>query len=141
RDALGADPRLRIVENGSNLGFARANNVALAEARGDHLLFLNPDCLVERDTIARMREALAAHPEADMAGCLILNPDGSEQAGCRRAVPTPWRAFVRALGLTRVFPYHRRLFDDFVLTREPLPAAPAPVEAISGAFMLVRRGA
>jgi len=141
RDALGSDSRLRIVENAANLGFARANNVAVGQARGDHLLFLNPDCLLQSDTIARMREALLAHPEADMAGCLILNPDGTEQAGCRRAVPTPWRALVRALGLARVFPYHRRLFDDFVLTREPLPASPVPVEAISGAFMLVRRGA
>jgi len=141
REALGSDGRLRVVENAANLGFARANNLAVAQAGGDLLLFLNPDCLVAPDTIARMREALLAHPEADMAGCLLLNPDGSEQAGCRRAVPTPWRALVRAFGLARLFPYHRRLFDDFVLTREPLPPGPAPVEAISGAFMLVRRRA
>ncbi len=141
REALGGDPRLRILENASNLGFARANNGAAAEARGDHLLFLNPDCLIEEDTICRMRQALAAHPEAGMAGCLILNPDGTEQAGCRRAVPTPWRAFVRATGLARMFPNYRRLLDDFVLVHQPRPTEPVPVEAISGAFMLVGRRA
>jgi hypothetical protein len=48
---------------------------------------------------------------------------------------------VRAFGLSRLFPHHRKLFDDYVLAREPLPAGPTPVEAISGAFMLVRREA
>jgi GT2 family glycosyltransferase len=141
RRAVGGDPRVRIVENGANLGFARANNIAVDWATGDHLLFLNPDCLVRPETIGAIREALDAHPRAAMAGCLILNPDGSEQAGCRRSVPTPWRALVRALGLARVFPHHRKLFDDFVLAHQPLPSGPAAVEAISGAFMFVRRAA
>ena len=77
RAALGDDPRLRVLENGANLGFARANNRALAEAHGEWLLLLNPDCLVRPDTIARVQEAMARHPEAGLAGCLILNPDGT----------------------------------------------------------------
>ncbi len=76
-----------------------------------------------------------------MAGSLLQNPDGSEQAGSRRAVPTPWRSFVRTFGLARVFPQYRRLFDDFVLAGQPMPAGPVAMEAISGAFMLVRRSA
>ena len=141
RAAVGGDPRLSVIAAGDNLGFARASNLGLGSSRGDHALFLNPDCLVAPDTIARMRAVMAAHPEAGMAGCLVLNPDGSEQAGCRRAVPTPWRSLVRTLGLARLFPGHRDVFDDFVLAGRPLPAGPTPVEAISGAFMLVRRSA
>jgi GT2 family glycosyltransferase len=133
------EARLRIVQNGANVGFARANNRALREISGDYALLLNPDCLVQPDTIARMRAVMEAHPEAALAGCLLLNPDGTEQAGARRSVPTPWRAFVRAFGLARWFPHHRRLFSDFVLAGEPLPPGPAAVEAVSGAFMLVRR--
>lgn len=138
RRSVGSDARLRIIENHRNLGFARACNLLLAQARGDYLLVLNPDALIRPDTLERMVKVLQAHPEAGMAGCLIRNPDGSEQAGCRRAVPTPWRSFVRVLHLHRLFPHQPR-FRDFVLMREPLPSSPVPVEAISGAFMLVRR--
>jgi len=133
------DARLCILESGANVGFARANNRALREVAGDYVLLLNPDCLVLPDTIARMRAVMETHPEAAMAGCLLLNPDGTEQAGARRSIPTPWRAFVRAFGLARWFPNHRRLFSDYVLAGEPLPPGPSPVEAVSGAFMLVRR--
>jgi GT2 family glycosyltransferase len=141
RAAVGADPRVRVLENGANLGFARANNRALAEARGEWLLFLNPDCVVRPDTIARMQDAMAQHPQAGLAGCLIRNPDGTEQAGCRRETPTPGKAFARAFGLARLA---RRLglgsdlARDFVRQGDPLPPHPVPVDAVSGAFMLVR---
>jgi len=138
RRSVGSDARLRIIENHRNLGFARACNLLFAQARGDYLLVLNPDALIQPDTLERMVKALQAHPEAGMAGCLIRNPDGSEQVGCRRAVPTPWRSLMRVLHLYRFFPHQPR-FRDFVLTREPLPPGPVPVEAISGAFMLVDR--
>ena len=144
RKATGDDPRVRILENGANLGFARANNRGLGEARGEWLLFLNPDCAIRPDTIARVRDALEERPRAGMAGCLVLNPDGTEQAGCRREAPTPGKALVRALGLG---PLARRLgFEkagarDFVRRGDPLPPHPVAVDAISGAFMLVRREA
>lgn len=141
REAFPGDPRLVLIEAKANLGFARATNMAVRSSRGDLVLLLNPDCLVQPDTIARMRAVLRDHPEAGMAGCLVLNPDGTEQAGCRRAVPTPWRSLVRTLGLARRFPGRRALFDDFVLAGQPLPSGPTEVEAISGSFMMVRRTA
>lgn len=132
--------RLRILQNGANLGFARANNIALAQARADHLLLLNPDCLLEPDTLERMLAAMAADPRVGMAGCLIRNPDGSEQAGCRRTLPTPWSGLARALRLNRLFPGGGHI-ETLDLVHQPLPEAPVYVEAISGAFMLVRRAA
>ena len=133
-------PRLSIVENWENLGFAKAHNDALARCRNDYVLVLNPDCIVEPDTLERMIEVMEQHPEAGMAGCLVLNPDGSEQAGCRRLVPTPWRSMVRVLHLHRIIKNHPR-FRSFVMAGLPLPGAPEPVEAISGAFMFLRREA
>jgi hypothetical protein len=136
--------RVRLIENPANLGFARANNQALAGTRGCFLLFLNPDCVIEPDTIERMQRALASRPEVGMAGPLIANPDGSEQAGCRRERPLPGRAFVRAFALE---PLLRRLgwrtaaLRDFVPRGEALPSEPIEVDAISGAFMFVRREA
>jgi GT2 family glycosyltransferase len=138
---LGRDPRLTLVEAGANLGFARANNIGIARAKGDFLLLLNPDCVIQPDTIRQMQVVMDEHPDAALGGCLVLNPDGTEQAGCRRAMPTPWRAFLRAFGVSRLFPNHQKLFNDFVLSREPLPAGPVDIEAISGAFMFVRRRA
>lgn len=137
---VGNDDRLHIIENHTNLGFAPGCNIALERTRGDYVVLLNPDCIVQPDALRRVVEALEADPRAGMAGCLVRNPDGTEQAGCRRAVPTPWRTVVRLLHLNRVFPSHPR-FRTFLLNLEPLPEAPVPVEAISGAFMMVRRRA
>lgn len=139
----GVDPRLTILRNERNVGFARANNQAVRVARGAWVLLVNPDCEVEPDTIERMRTVMEAHPDVGMAGCLVLNPDGTEQAGCRREQPTPGKALVRALGLGRLA---RRLkmdwaARDFVRRDDPLPDRPVEVDAISGAFMFVRRAA
>lgn len=140
RSKLGGHPRLTVIETGANLGFAKAANIGLARARGEFLLLLNPDCVVLPGSVATVVETMRAAPEVGMAGCLIRHPDGSEQPGCRRAVPTPWRSLVRVLRLDRLFPRHPR-FRSFVLAHEPLPRGPVLVEAISGAFMLVRRSA
>jgi len=133
-------PQLEVVELGCNRGFARASNSGMQQAVGEYLLLLNPDCIVGPETLARMVMCLRDQPEAGMAGCLIRNPDGTEQVGCRRAVPTPWRSLVRVFHLDRLNPSHPRL-RTFLLNKEPLPDSPIPVEAISGAFMLVRREA
>jgi len=140
RSELGADPRLSAIEHKQNLGFSRANNLATKWATGDYILYLNPDCIIRQNALSRMLAAMVAYPEVGMAGCLIRNPDGTEQAGCRRAVPTPWRTFVRVFQLNRLFPHHPR-FQTFVLNQDPLPEEPVLLEAISGAFMLVRRKA
>lgn len=140
RSGLGNHPLLEIKENHDNLGFARGNNIVLPLCGGDYLLFLNPDCIVKPDTLEQMIEAMEQHPEAGMAGCLLVNPDGTEQPGCRRFVPTPWRSMVRVLRLHKLIKNHPR-FRPFTMVGMPLPEAPVPVEAISGAFMLVRREA
>jgi hypothetical protein len=141
RAAVAGDAPVRIIEEGRNTGFAAACNRGLREAAGDLLLLLNPDCIVRPDTLARTRAALDGDPQAGMAGCLLLNEDGSEQEGCRRSVPTPGRAFARAFGLSRLRRRAGTTGGDFVLSDQPLPDHPIEVDAISGAFALVRRTA
>ncbi len=140
RQTFAGESRLKIIENTDNLGFAKANNKAIPFSRGNFILFLNPDCIIQPDTLARMLEIMDANPRAGMAGCLIRNPDGSEQAGCRRSVPTPWRTFIRLTKLSIFAKYDSR-FESYVQTGLPMPEEPVEVEAISGAFMLVRRSA
>lgn len=140
RQAMGGAPNLRVIENGANLGFAAGNNAALPRAAGEYLLFLNPDCRIEPDSIERVIAAMDAEDNVGMAGCLIRNVDGSEQPGCRRLIPTPWQSLMRVFNLARLFPGDPR-FRDFNLAGSPLPERPVDMEAISGAFMLVRRAA
>ncbi len=139
--AFGSDSKLRIVRGLSNEGFAKACNRGVALATGEFVFFLNPDCELEEGAMACLLEAIQADDEVGMVGGLLLNPDGSEQAGGRRAIPTPWRSFVRAFGLARFSKRWPKLFFDFNLHKEPLPKTPIEVEAISGACMLVKREA
>jgi len=140
QQAFGNDKRVQIIKNQNNLGFARAANLALPYTQGKYLLFLNPDCIIRPDTLARFVTAMQQAPQVGMAGGLVQNPDGTEQAGCRRSVPTPWRALVRVLHLDKLFPSHPH-YQSFVLTRHPLPEQPVEIEGISGACMFVRRQA
>ncbi len=138
--ALPVHAPVNVIQNNQNLGFAKANNQALTQAKGDYLLFLNPDCFIEPDTIAQVRKVMNQRTDVGMAGVLVCNPDGSEQAGSRRSVPSPWRSTIRVLHLDKLFPNHPR-FKSFVLTKEQLPTQPIEIEGISGAFMFIRQTA
>jgi GT2 family glycosyltransferase len=102
-------------------------------------LFLNPDCVVQRDTLRHLVAFMDATHDAGMVGCTIRNPDGSEQKASRRRIPDPWVGVVRFLRLQRFSPRFRE--RRLNLVDEPLPDHPIQVEAISGSFMLVRRDA
>jgi GT2 family glycosyltransferase len=138
-EALQDLPNVKIIKNSSNLGFAAACNIGMREVTSPFVLFLNPDCFFEPGTLCKLLDAMQLDERVGMVGGLLINADGTEQQGARRAVPTPWRSFVRAFGLARFAAICPRLFYDFNLHKEPLPDHPIEVEAISGACMLVRR--
>ncbi len=134
-------PHIKIIKNDSNLGFATACNIGAKAATRSNFLFLNPDCVLAADAVQKMLEAADSAENVGMVGGLLIDPDGTEQGGGRLAVPTPLRSLVRATGLSRFADRWPRLFFDFHLHKQPLPAAPIEVEAISGACMLVPRHA
>ncbi len=140
-DALPDLPNIQIIRNQENSGFAAACNKGVRAAGSPFILFLNPDCSFQLGTLVGLLDALREDDHVGMVGGLLSNSDGSEQAGGRRAVPTPWRSFVRAFGLSRFAYRWPRLFYDFHLHKQPLPEFPVEVEAISGACMLVKRKA
>jgi len=129
-------PRIRLIANTVNLGFAKANNLALKKARGKFLLLINPDTIVQEDTIRVMVEFLKTHPDVGLAGCKIMNPDGSFQPACRRGFPTPWVAFTRISGLSKLFP-KTKIFGKYNLTYLNTEET-YPVDAVSGSFMMLR---
>ncbi len=134
------DNRLIIRLNHENLGFSAGANRVLPEAGGDFVLFLNPDCLVKPEALTEMVAFMSTHADVGMSGCLIRNLNGTEQPGCRRRVPTPWRTFVRVFHLGFLMRPGKH-FQPLYLHKTPLPDVPVDIEAISGAFMLVRRAA
>ncbi|MFH1008586.1 MAG: glycosyltransferase [Candidatus Latescibacterota bacterium] len=130
-------PQVTLIANTENVGFARGNNIALRKCQGRHILLLNPDTVVHRDSLRVMVDFMDQHPEAGAAGCKILNPDGTLQLACRRGFPTPGVAFFKIVGLSRLFP-RSRLFGRYNLTYLD-PEQTTEVDAISGSFMMVRR--
>ncbi|MEO0162012.1 MAG: glycosyltransferase [candidate division WOR-3 bacterium] len=130
-------PNVILIENHRNLGFAKANNQALRIARGRYVLILNPDTLIQEDTLVTLKNFLDEHPEVSAVGCKLINPDGSFQAACRRSIPTPWVAFTKIVGLSRIFP-RSRIFGRYNLTYLS-PDVECEVEVLSGSLMMVRK--
>ena len=132
-----SDPRLKILKQDSNLGFAAGCNRGIARARGAFVLLLNPDCFLQEDSLERMITALAENEDAGAVGPLILNMDGTEQRGCRRDIPTPWQIFCVGVGLHRLMPNHPR-FRSFNQIGKALPDEVVQVQSVSGACILIR---
>jgi len=86
-------PLVNLIINKENLGFGKANNQALKIAKGKYILLINPDTIVSEDTIDLMIKFFENNQDAGLAGCKILNPDGSLQLACRRSFPGPWTSF------------------------------------------------
>ena len=130
-------PEIRIRENKKNLGFAAANNLAARKAGGEYLLFLNPDTVVESNSISLPLEYLRAHPDVGALTVKILLGNGILDSTCHRGFPTPWNALCYFSGLTKLFP-KSRLFAGYVLGHLDLDT-PHEVDAINGAYFMLSK--
>ena len=119
------DARVRIVRNGSNLGFGAGCNRAAAQARGDVLLILNPDCLLQADTVARLREVLVNDKTIGIVGATIVDASGRYEPASRRHDPLLRRAVATMTGLSR----------SGVDLQNAAHGAIEDVDAVSGALM------
>lgn len=122
-----------------NIGFAAACNLGACAAQGDILLFVNPDAIVPPGGASALARDGLKREGAWLMGAKIIDPDGAEQRGSRRATLTPWRAFVEATKLYNFAPRHP-YFRRFNLHGDPCPSDVTPVPVISGAcFMLPKK--
>ncbi|MHB1688820.1 MAG: glycosyltransferase [Ignavibacteriaceae bacterium] len=128
---------VKLIVNQKNLGFSKANNIGLKIASGDFLLLINPDTIVREDTFQKMLKFFEEYPEAGMAGCKILNPDGTLQLACRRSFPGPWTSFCKVTGLSTLFP-NSKIFARYNLTYLDEDQT-YEVDAISGSFMMIKK--
>jgi GT2 family glycosyltransferase len=127
-------PSVQLIENATNVGFARANNQGLAQAAGRYAVLLNPDTAVEPGALETLAAFMDAHPRAGACGPRLLNADGTLQPSAHPML-TPCRELWRLLFLDRLLPratYPMHRWD---------PATPRRVEVIKGACLVLRRAA
>lgn len=129
-------PEVKVIENIHNLGFSKANNIALRQARGEYALLLNPDTIVADNTISDCLAFLDRHPDAGAAGVMMLNADGTVAPESRRGVPTPMTSFYKLSGLCKLFPRSRR-FGRYYLGHLSWQS-PQQIDIVSGAFCMLR---
>jgi O-antigen biosynthesis protein len=130
---------VKLIANKKNVGFGAANNQAMEIAKGKYFLLINPDTIVREDTLTKMIEFFEETPNVGIAGCKVLNPDGTLQLACRRSFPGPWTSFTKVTGLSKLFP-NSRLFARYNLTYLNEDET-YEVDAISGAFMMMKKEA
>ncbi len=132
-------PSVNLIANKTNIGFGAANNMAMAKSAGKYVLLINPDTIVKEDTLVKMVSFFESRKDAGIAGCRVLNPDGSLQLACRRSFPGPWTSFTKVTGLSSLFP-KSRLFAKYNLTYLDENKT-YEVDAVSGSFMMMSREA
>ena len=130
-------PKLIIKKNSKNLGFSKAVNIGIALAKGDFISIINPDIILGKETFAKLIDYLNHNNKTGCIGPRILNSDGSIQHSCKRSLPTPISALWRLLGIDKVFP-KSKFFGKYNLTYLDINKT-HKVDAISGAFMLIKR--
>src|SRR5690606_11646530 len=128
---------VEILRNERNVGFARAVNAGVLRARAPLVLVLNPDCIAFPGAIGVLAATMGRRSRAAVAGGLVVNPDGTEQRGCRRRDPTPGRIARRMM--YRVARRFGATDNGVDLAGTALPAEAVEVDAVSGAFLMLRR--
>jgi hypothetical protein len=134
---LGRLDGVRRLRGAPSLGFGSACNLALRGSSGRYYLVLNPDTLLPPDSISQLVADLDSNTDVGIIGPQLIRETGVPDLAARRSVPTPWSAFTRFLYLGHLFP-KSRIFGAYNLTYLA-PDQRAEVDAVSGAFMLMRR--
>ncbi len=130
-------PNVKTIVNRENLGFARANNQAIRRAKGEYILLLNPDTVVEDNTFSKVVSFMDAHPDAGGLGVKMVDGSGKFLPESKRGLPTPATAFYKIFGFSALFPHSKRFSKyhlGFLNENET-----HKVDILAGAFMLLRK--
>lgn len=132
-------PEVHLITNKHNPGFSIANNQAIRQSSGEYVLLLNPDTVVEEDTFSKCIAFMDAHPAAGALGVRMIDGSGAFLPESKRGFPSPWAAFCKSVGLSRLFSrsplfnhYHLGYLDEWEVHE---------IEVLAGAFMFMRRAA
>jgi GT2 family glycosyltransferase len=130
-------PDVILIDNKDNTGFSKANNQAICQAKGDYVLLLNPDTVVEEDCFKKVCDFMDSTPDAGGLGVKMIDGAGKFLPESKRGLPTPDVAFYKIFGLATLFPKSRKFgkYHLGFLDRNEVHS----VEVLAGAFMLLRK--
>ncbi|HRN40871.1 MAG TPA: glycosyltransferase [Vicingus sp.] len=130
-------PEVKIIANKKNVGFSKANNQAIAIAKGEYILLLNPDTVVEEDSFEKCIDFMDKHPKAGGLGVKMIDGNGIFLPESKRGLPTPSVSFYKIFGLSSLFPtsktfskYHLGYLNNNEINE---------IEILSGAYMWMRK--
>ena len=124
-------PHVTLLENKENLGFSKANNRAVAVAKGEYVCILNPDTAIAEDTFSKALNYAERHPKFGALGVYLMDGTGNFLPESKRNIPTPWRALLKLVGWPQVNNgYYARHVDERGM---------GEVDTLVGAFMLMKR--
>jgi GT2 family glycosyltransferase len=129
-----AFPQARLISNNENLGFAKANNQAIREAKGNYVLLLNPDMRVKEDTLSNMVRWMQENPQASVAGCHLVEEKGETIRHVRR-FPQLSDQLAIVLKLPHLFP---RVLKDYIREDYDYSCA-SKIDSIRGGFFMIRQ--
>ena len=133
-------PEIRIIANKQNVGFSKANNQGVKISKESrYILFLNSDTIIRKNVLEDMIKFMDSHKDAGAATCKLIMPNGKIDDATHRGFPTPWNAFCHFSGLSRMTP-ESKIFTGYTLGWMDLEKT-HEIDALAGAFMLVRRPA
>lgn len=130
-------PQVKIINNDKNIGFSKANNLALRKAEGKYILILNPDTVLEEGTFEKLISFTEKNKDAGAVTSKLILANGKLDSACRRSFPTPSVAVPRILGLSKLFPKNK-VFGKYNLTYLDENET-SEVDAVCGAFMFIPR--
>jgi O-antigen biosynthesis protein len=132
-------PATVLIENKDNKGFSKANNQGVAVARGEYILFLNPDTVMPENFMTKSLAYMDAHPEAGALGPRLIDGKGQFAPDSKKSFPSLSVAIYKTVGINKLFsksPYFNKYYAVHIGERTT-----APVDVLSGCCMLVRKAA
>jgi GT2 family glycosyltransferase len=130
-------PNVKLIENTTNLGFPKGNNIGVAHAKGDYICILNPDTVVAEDTFEKVLAFAEKQKNIGIVGCKLIDGTGNFLPECKRGVPTPFVALTKIFGLYKLFPktaLFNRYYAQHLSENET-----GKVGILVGAFMIMKR--
>ncbi|MDA3930079.1 MAG: glycosyltransferase [Prolixibacteraceae bacterium] len=130
-------PWVKLIANKKNVGFSTANNQAIRESKGEYVLLLNPDTVVEENTFTKVIQFMDEHPDAGGLGVKMIDGKGKFLPESKRGLPTPWVAFHKIFGLSSLFK-KSKIFGKYhlsYLSNDEIHE----IDVLAGAFMLMRK--
>lgn len=128
-------PRVKFIESKENLGFAKANNLALPIVKGDYILYLNPDTILPEDCLKNCLHFFQTHPNCGALGVQMIDGAGRFLPESKRAFPSLKTAFYKLVGLSLIFPTSS-IFNKYALGNLNKDET-HDVDVLAGAFMML----